>query len=83
MILGIETSCDETAAALVTHDGHVRANLSVSEAECTPIQEKHDSAHDFMGDVFGSRVHQSCLGVRFRGPTESLSVNPTVREAPR
>jgi N6-L-threonylcarbamoyladenine synthase len=33
MILGIETSCDETAAALVTHDGHVRANVVASQAE--------------------------------------------------
>ena len=33
MILGIETSCDETAAALVTHDGVVRANVVASQAE--------------------------------------------------
>ena len=33
MILGIETSCDETAAALVTDDGHVRANVVASQAE--------------------------------------------------
>ena len=33
MILGIETSCDETAAALVTHDGHVRANVVSSQAD--------------------------------------------------
>ena len=33
MILGIETSCDETAAALVTHDGHVRASVVASQAE--------------------------------------------------
>ncbi len=33
MILGLETSCDETAAALVTRDGHVRANVVASQAE--------------------------------------------------
>ncbi len=33
MILGIETSCDETAAALVTGEGEVRANVVASQAE--------------------------------------------------
>jgi len=33
VILGLETSCDETAAALVTRDGHVRANVVASQAE--------------------------------------------------
>jgi N6-L-threonylcarbamoyladenine synthase len=33
VILGIETSCDETAAALVTGDGHVRANVVASQAD--------------------------------------------------
>jgi len=33
MILGIETSCDETAAALVSSDGHIRANVVSSQAE--------------------------------------------------
>ena len=33
MILGIETSCDETAAALVTQDGRIRANVVASQAE--------------------------------------------------
>jgi N6-L-threonylcarbamoyladenine synthase len=33
MILGIETSCDETAAALVTEDGHIRANVVSSQAD--------------------------------------------------
>jgi N6-L-threonylcarbamoyladenine synthase len=33
MILGIETSCDETAAALVTGDGEIRANVVASQAE--------------------------------------------------
>ena len=32
MILGIETSCDETAAALVTEEGEVRANVVSSQA---------------------------------------------------
>jgi N6-L-threonylcarbamoyladenine synthase len=33
MILGIETSCDETAAALVTRDGRILANVVSSQAE--------------------------------------------------
>jgi N6-L-threonylcarbamoyladenine synthase len=33
MILGLETSCDETAAALVTLDGEVRASVVSSQAE--------------------------------------------------
>ena len=33
MILGIETSCDETAAAVVTADGHVRSSIVASQAE--------------------------------------------------
>src|SRR5215216_344650 len=33
MILGIETSCDETAAALVTDDGEIRANVVASQAD--------------------------------------------------
>ena len=33
MILGIETSCDETAAALVTDEGEIRANVVASQAE--------------------------------------------------
>ena len=33
MILGLETSCDETAAALVTADGHVRSSVVASQAD--------------------------------------------------
>ena len=33
MILGLETSCDETAAALVTDDGEIRSNVVSSQAE--------------------------------------------------
>jgi N6-L-threonylcarbamoyladenine synthase len=33
VILGLETSCDETAAAVVTEDGHIRANVVSSQAE--------------------------------------------------
>jgi N6-L-threonylcarbamoyladenine synthase len=33
LILGIETSCDETAAALVTADGKIRSNVVSSQAE--------------------------------------------------
>ena len=33
MILALETSCDETAAALVTHAGEIRANVVASQAD--------------------------------------------------
>ncbi len=33
MILGIETSCDETAAALVTEEGEIRASVISSQAD--------------------------------------------------
>src|SRR5204862_3520487 len=33
VILGIETSCDETAAAVVTSDGHIKSNVIASQAE--------------------------------------------------
>jgi N6-L-threonylcarbamoyladenine synthase len=33
MILGLETSCDETAAALVTDDGEIRSNVVASQAD--------------------------------------------------
>jgi N6-L-threonylcarbamoyladenine synthase len=33
LILGLETSCDETAAALITRDGEIRANVVSSQAE--------------------------------------------------
>src|SRR6266403_4048092 len=33
MILALETSCDETSAAVVTADGDVRANVVSSQAE--------------------------------------------------
>jgi N6-L-threonylcarbamoyladenine synthase len=33
MILSIETSCDDTCAAVVTHDGQVRANIRSSQAD--------------------------------------------------
>ncbi len=33
VILGIETSCDETAAAVVTHDGVIRSNIVSSQAD--------------------------------------------------
>jgi N6-L-threonylcarbamoyladenine synthase len=33
LILGLETSCDETAAALITEDGEVRSSFVASQAE--------------------------------------------------
>src|SRR6476619_622406 len=33
MILGVETSCDETAAAVITEDGHILSNVVASQAD--------------------------------------------------
>jgi N6-L-threonylcarbamoyladenine synthase len=33
MILGLETSCDETAAAVITADGEIRSNVVASQSE--------------------------------------------------
>jgi N6-L-threonylcarbamoyladenine synthase len=33
LILGIETSCDETAAAVITHEGEIRSNVVSSQAD--------------------------------------------------
>ena len=33
MILGLETSCDETAAAVITPDGEIRSNVVASQSE--------------------------------------------------
>jgi tRNA N6-adenosine threonylcarbamoyltransferase len=33
VILGLETSCDETAAAVVTEDGEIRSNMVASQSE--------------------------------------------------
>jgi len=33
VILGLETSCDETAAALITHDGRILSNVVSSQAD--------------------------------------------------
>ncbi|MCW2977947.1 MAG: tRNA N6-adenosine threonylcarbamoyltransferase [Actinomycetia bacterium] len=33
MILGLETSCDETAAAVIDDDGHIRSNVVASQAD--------------------------------------------------
>jgi N6-L-threonylcarbamoyladenine synthase len=33
VILGLETSCDETAAAVITHDGDIRSNVVSSQAD--------------------------------------------------
>ena len=33
MVLGLETSCDETAAALISRDGRILANVVSSQAE--------------------------------------------------
>ncbi|QEC49493.1 tRNA (adenosine(37)-N6)-threonylcarbamoyltransferase complex transferase subunit TsaD [Baekduia soli] len=48
MILAIETSCDDTCAALVTHDGEIRANVISS-------QGVHDRYGGVVPEVAGRR----------------------------
>ncbi|MDQ6816215.1 MAG: tRNA (adenosine(37)-N6)-threonylcarbamoyltransferase complex transferase subunit TsaD [Actinomycetota bacterium] len=54
MILGIETSCDDTCAAIVTHEGEILANVISSQ-----------SVHDRFGGVvpeIASRQHLEGIG---------------------
>ena len=63
MILAIETSCDETCAALVTDDGEIRANVVASQA----------ALHDRYGGVVpevASRRHLELVGPAVREALE-------------
>src|SRR3954471_2125448 len=79
VILGIETSCDETAAALVTRDGSILANVISSQAEL----------HARYGGVvheIGSRPHLELgshggVGPEIASPRHPELVSPVVREA--
>ena len=75
MILGIETSCDETAAALVTDDGEIASNVVASQ----------DELHARFGGVVpevASRRHLELIAPVIRralGDTEVDAVAVTVR----
>ena len=59
LILGLETSCDETAAAVVTQEGRILSNIVSSQAEL----------HARFGGVVpevASRRHLELVGKRWR-----------------
>jgi tRNA N6-adenosine threonylcarbamoyltransferase len=67
VILGIETSCDETAAAVVTHDGRVLSSIVSSQAEL----------HARFGGVvpeIASRRHLELVAPVIRAALESAEV---------
>ena len=67
MILGVETSCDETAAAVVTDDGHVLSSVVSSQA----------GLHAKYGGVvpeIASRRHLELVGPVVREALESAGV---------
>ena len=65
LILGIETSCDETAAAVVDGEGAIRSNIVLSQtAEHLPyggvVPEIAARAHiDYLGDVVKKAMDQA------------------------
>jgi N6-L-threonylcarbamoyladenine synthase len=68
VILAIETSCDETAAALVTYDGRVLSSIVSSQA----------SLHERYGGVvpeIASRRHLELVGPVLRAALEEASVS--------
>ncbi|MFN2627763.1 MAG: tRNA (adenosine(37)-N6)-threonylcarbamoyltransferase complex transferase subunit TsaD [Gaiellaceae bacterium] len=70
MILGLETSCDETAAALVTDDGQVRASVVASQ----------DELHTCFGGVvpeLASRRHLELVSPVVRQALREASVDLT------
>jgi tRNA N6-adenosine threonylcarbamoyltransferase len=69
VILGVETSCDETAAAVVSRDGHVRSNIVSSQADL----------HTRYGGVvpeIASRRHLELVGPVVRAALEDARVTP-------
>jgi N6-L-threonylcarbamoyladenine synthase len=65
VILGVETSCDETAAALVTADGHIRSNVVASQADLHAryggvVPEVASRRHlDLVAPVVGEALEQA------------------------
>ena len=69
LILGIETSCDDTAVALVDHDGHVHAASIASQA----------ALHSNYGGVYpelASRAHVDKIIPTIRQVFESVTFSP-------
>ena len=69
MILGIETSCDETAVALVTGDGEVRSSVVASQAELHAryggvVPEVASRRHlELAGPVLSEALEQGGVGL--------------------
>ena len=60
MILGLETSCDETAAALVTDDGRISSNVVASQADLhAPFGGRVNAP---WGMALAARVRESLAG---------------------
>jgi N6-L-threonylcarbamoyladenine synthase len=65
VILGVETSCDETAAAFVTADGHIRSNVVASQADLHAryggvVPEVASRRHlDLVAPVVGEALEQA------------------------
>ena len=69
MILAIETSCDETAAAVVSRDGYVLSNIVSSQAEL------HARYGGVVPEV-ASRRHLELIGSVMRAALEDAGVAP-------
>ena len=74
MILGIETSCDETAAAVVTGDGRVLSSVVASQAELHAryggvVPEVASRRHlELVGPVVREALDEAGVGARRRRP---------------
>ena len=77
MILGIETSCDETAAALVSADGEIRANVVASQADLHArfggvVPEVASRRHlELVAPVVREALDTACLGL---GDVDAVAV---------
>jgi len=77
VILGIETSCDETAAALVSADGEIRANVVASQADLHArfggvVPEVASRRHlELVAPVVREALDTACLGL---GDVDAVAV---------
>src|SRR5215470_8541941 len=74
LILGIETSCDETAAAVVEDGMHIRSNVVASQID----------VHRQYGGVFpevASRMHVEAITLVVRQALDEAHVSPQELDA--
>ena len=69
VILGIESSCDETAAAIVRGDGHILANEIASQAEM-------HATHGGVVPEIAARSHLDTIGPVIERALTSANLNP-------